>query len=264
MVHQGRYCSWAEQESPSPARASLRFAMWTLAAAFSAQFQSLGDKLHAATCQMLHGLEGNDHGLPWATGEVQLEQIQAWLLLAYYELIRMERDHGQRTAARVFRLVQLAHLHAVDAFNLSTDKDSNFDSHDLAATDDTWVIVEEKRRTFWLAFCFDRLLNAHDSLSFTLHEEVIYLRLPAPEASFRDAQLGQTEFLGAVWSLSHSPALDSGYCYFWDRVKPYGFNRVLETARLAGCRRTEANAALRGNRAGLKQYDSDVWSFAMP
>jgi hypothetical protein len=148
--------------------------MWTLAAAISTQFQSLSHRLYAATRQALQKLDGNDRDLPWTTGDIQLEEIQAWLLLAYYEFVRMERHHVLLTAARAFRLVQLTHLHAVDALNTPIQKDSQTGSPSTPESGDPMnAILEEKRRTFWLAFCLDRILNTHDSLTFTLQEEVV-------------------------------------------------------------------------------------------
>ncbi|KAJ0117911.1 hypothetical protein J7T55_014361 [Diaporthe amygdali] len=196
IIHKGRYFSWADQETPSLVRTSLRLAMWTLAAAISTQFQNLSHRLYAATRQALHKLDGNDRDLPWTTGDIQLEEIQAWLLLAYYEFVRMERHHVLLTAARAFRLVQLTQLHAVDALNTPTHKDSQVGSPgSLQSGDPSNALLEEKRRTFWLAFCFDRLLNAHDSLTFTLQEEVIYLNLPATETSFQKSQQSRKDLL---------------------------------------------------------------------
>jgi hypothetical protein len=155
--------------------------MWTLAAAISTQFQSLSHRLYAATRQALHKLDGNDRDLPWATGDIQLEEIQAWLLLAYYEFVRMERHHVLLTAARAFRLVQLTHLHAVDAVTTPIQKDPHTACGAPGTPesgDPLNAILEEKRRTFWLAFCLDRVLNAHDSLAFTLQEEVVSTQIP--------------------------------------------------------------------------------------
>lgn len=174
IIHKARYFSWADQDSPSLVRNALRLAMWTLAAAISTQFQNLSHRLYAATRHALHRLDGNDRDLPWTTGDIQLEEIQAWLLLAYYEFVRMERHHVLLTAARAFRLVQLTQLHSVDALNPSMQKDAHGCSPGSPEPGDPMnAILEEKRRTFWLAFCFDRFLNAHDSLTFTLQEEVV-------------------------------------------------------------------------------------------
>ncbi|KXH62208.1 hypothetical protein CSAL01_10593 [Colletotrichum salicis] len=201
IIHKERYFSWCSQPSPSQVRTSVRLAMWTIAAAMSAQFLNLSESLYGATRQALHALEGNDHDIPWMTGDIQLEEIQAWLLLAHYEFIRMESHHVLLTSARAFRLVQLAQLHAVDAGTMVTGKSSESASPTLSGTEKmSEATNEEKRRTFWAAFCFDRLLNSHDSLSFTLQEEVICLNLPAPEDCFQSlAPFAEVVVLSALY-----------------------------------------------------------------
>jgi len=74
--------------------------MWTIAGTVSAQFRNLSDTLYAETRRMLENLEASDHRLP---GNIQLEQIQAWLLLAHYEFLRMNEHQAMITAGRVFR-----------------------------------------------------------------------------------------------------------------------------------------------------------------
>ncbi|KAI1842232.1 hypothetical protein JX266_011517, partial [Neoarthrinium moseri] len=177
MIHKRSFFSWADQQEPSQARICLRFAMWTLAATLSVHFQDISHKLYIYTRKLLHRMDGNDQDLLWTTGEVHLEQIQAWLLIGHYELIRMEHNYALLTATRTSRLVQLANLHVIDAFSdldafrFPTDTDTTPFATSYIIPDNVWAIKEEKRRTFWVAFCFDRLINANDSLFFALHEE---------------------------------------------------------------------------------------------
>ncbi|KPM37797.1 hypothetical protein AK830_g8768 [Neonectria ditissima] len=165
MIHKRRFFSWADEDNTSPARSCLHLAMWTLAAAVSSQFQYLCDSLYASTRQKLYRLGGDDGELPWATPKTELEQVQAWLLLAYFEFLRMERHQVLLTATSTFRLAQLMRLHNVDVSDPPSDVGPG--------PDHVWAAAEEKRRTFWLAFGFNRLLSAQDGLSFTLQEEPI-------------------------------------------------------------------------------------------
>ncbi|KAI9148710.1 Salicylate synthase [Paramyrothecium foliicola] len=178
MIHKRNFFAWANHDNLPPARACLRFAAWTLSAALSAQFRSLGEKLYAHTKQLLFMMDGDNHDLFWTTGELHLEQIQAWLLIAYYEFVCIDYQQAHVTATRIFKLVQRAHLHMVDVFSESDTSDLLLKKIALPETpvsadpDDTRVLAEEKRRTFWVSYCFDRLINAHDSMFFTLHEEL--------------------------------------------------------------------------------------------
>lgn len=90
MIHKRRYLAWAGDENPSPARACLRAALRTVAAAMSASFRSLADALYATARRMLETQDVyGETGLPWVTrvrGQqepIEHERIQAWLLLAH-------------------------------------------------------------------------------------------------------------------------------------------------------------------------------------
>ena len=99
-MHKRRYFGWAGQENLPPARACLRSAMRTIAGTVSAQFRNLSDALYAETRRMLEDLEVSRH---CSLGNIELEQIQAWLLLAHYEFLRMHEHQAMITAGRVFR-----------------------------------------------------------------------------------------------------------------------------------------------------------------
>lgn len=141
--------------------------MRTVAAALSAQFRRLADALYVEASRLLRELDAVERVPP-------LEQIQALLLLAHYELLRMEESRAMVTAGRCFRLVQLSRLHDTDAYTteLSGSSLPNFAS------------AEERRRTFWVAYCFDRFLSSRHHWPLTLQEEAVFapLCLPAIEA----------------------------------------------------------------------------------
>ncbi|CAJ0543797.1 Ff.00g039310.m01.CDS01 [Fusarium sp. VM40] len=86
MIHKRRYLSWARLTDISPARQCLRMAMRALAAAMSSQFRSHGEELYLKARQLAEDLDASDLGLPWTDSEIKIEQTQAWLLLAHYEL----------------------------------------------------------------------------------------------------------------------------------------------------------------------------------
>ncbi|RMZ82268.1 hypothetical protein DV738_g1893, partial [Chaetothyriales sp. CBS 135597] len=158
MIHRRRYFAWAGQDSLTVAQTCLRLAMRTMAAAASAQYRGLVKVLYAETRRMLEAhvvtSEVAAVGELMACDSVPLEQIQAWLLLAHYESLRMDEQQAMLTARRAFRLVQMAHLYDVDA----ADDVPPPVPAEPELLDDSFVDAEEKRRTFWLAFTFDRFL----------------------------------------------------------------------------------------------------------
>jgi hypothetical protein len=68
------------------------------------------------------------------------------------------------TAGRAFRIIQLAKLHEIDRLN---DVSMNM------AHPEAWAEAEEKRRTYWLAYCLDRFLNISEEWPLSLHEEAV-------------------------------------------------------------------------------------------
>lgn len=198
MIHKRRFFAWASDDNVSPARCSLRSAMQTIASAMSSQFCVFADALYARTRHMLEAQSASDTGLPWMTrtiapnGRIEHERIQAWLLLAHYEFLRKPKHQAHLTAERTFRLLQLSRLVELDLYDgndpgtgsLNSFSSSSSPVHQLSP-DETWVEIEEKRRTLWAAFVLDRLTSMLNDRPAMLHEEIICTRLPMPEEDFQ-------------------------------------------------------------------------------
>ena len=169
MIHQRRYFAWAGQDNLSPARACLRSAMRTMAAAVSAQYRGVGDMLYAETQRLLDTqcpTPSPDSPRLGSNDRIPLEHIQAWLLLAHYESLRMDERRAMITAGRAFRLVQMARLYDVDATDDVPPGTADCEP------DERYAEAEERRRTFWVAFTFDRFLCARNEWPLTLQEEM--------------------------------------------------------------------------------------------
>ena len=155
ILHQRRYHSWSRQSSKTESRTCLQYAMWTMAASVSAQFQNVGDSLYRDTRRMLQVLEPKDTNIE----PTDIEQVQALILLAIYEFMRTDYRRGWMTAGRAFRLVQLMRLHEIDAPN-------------RIAIQMDWIEMEEKR-TFWMAYSLDRFISIRKGWPLTLNEQVV-------------------------------------------------------------------------------------------
>lgn len=164
IINERHYFSWAGQDRLEPARGCLRSAMHTMAAAMSSSFSSLSEALYAQTRQSLSDLDALD------TAAVQLEHIQAGLFVAHYECLRVCEHWAMLTAGRTFRLVQMSRLYDMDAALC-------FSATSMPVPDMTFSEAEERRRTVWLAFAFDRFLSTRDEWPLTLHEEMVSLSL---------------------------------------------------------------------------------------
>ncbi|KAJ5140774.1 hypothetical protein N7448_004182 [Penicillium atrosanguineum] len=228
IVHKQRYFSWALNQSPppTPAQACLRSSMHTIAAAVSSQFRGIEEALYAETRGMLESLDtrptpvSKKHRSRSASTNIQLEQIQSWLLLAQYEFLRKDEHQAMITAGRAFRLVQLARLFEVDSpmasFLGAGDLDDLNNLNDPSSPEgapEPFSKTEEKRRIFWMAYGLDRFLSWRNEWPLTLDEETItypdwdscltdtpqiHTRLPAPEANFQNNQPIQIDFLSDV------------------------------------------------------------------
>ncbi|KAK4184686.1 pyrimidine pathway regulatory protein 1 [Podospora australis] len=145
----------------------LQSSMWTLAMAFSSQFDGIRNLVYRETRQTLEALDMEEVDM----GSVRVEHVQAYLLLAFYEFARCQYRCAWITAGRAFRLVQLAKLHLLD-------------SGEHAARDEDPISREEKRRTFWVAYCLDHLLSIRNRCPLTLVEGIC-TRLPSPDLAFQ-------------------------------------------------------------------------------
>jgi hypothetical protein len=157
MLQKFRYLSWSKQLDKTKQKVCLQYAMWTLAASLSSQFQLLRTELYRETRQLLDALEmDNDE-----SGPKCIEQVQAWILLSIYEFMSHDYQRGLVSAGRAFRLVQLMRLYEIDG-NHATNLQGN------------WVDIESCRRTFWVAYTMDRFMGVHDNLPLTLSESTVY------------------------------------------------------------------------------------------
>ncbi|KAH8693294.1 fungal-specific transcription factor domain-containing protein [Talaromyces proteolyticus] len=243
MIHRRRYIAWAGQESVTPARACLQSAMRTMAAAMSVHWRHLADHFCLETRRLLETQWHHIRAI--STDEIQLEHIQAWLLLAYSERLRVGERQAMLTAGRAFRLLQMARLYDVDAPADSSSPVSPVATigthHEL---DDSFADAEEKRRTFWLAFSLDRFLCLRSEWPLTLQEEMIRTRLPAPEENFQNNQHICVSFLPEA-VMHNGPS----------NLSPFAECVVL--AALHGRCMTHRRACLYGgpNAPGTEQHD---------
>ncbi|KAL4934791.1 fungal-specific transcription factor domain-containing protein [Aspergillus oleicola] len=195
FIHKLRYFDMLEQCAPSESQVCLQLAVQTAAAVSTAQTLKPSDTLYAEASAALENVKidgpiGRARGAP-----VELEYIQAFLLIVYYEALRMPPHRYLLTAGRAFRLVQIARLHEVD---LETGRETPSREECLLATEseeEAFCRKEAQRRTFWAAYCFDRFFSIRHELPITLHDVATHTRLPAPEASFQDTNPVSMPFL---------------------------------------------------------------------
>lgn len=157
-MNEHRYYSWSHNCSKTDAQVCLQRTMWALATSSSAQPQLVGDMLYHSAVQGLDELEAKGN----SRQTIDIMQVQAWILLAFYEFMRVDFRRGWMSAGRAFRLIQLMRLNELDLLDTT-----------LTIPSMDWVDTEERRRTFWLAYSLDRFVSLSNGSSLTLSEQVM-------------------------------------------------------------------------------------------
>ena len=145
--------------------------MHTLAAAMSAPYRGVVNILYKKTCRLLEEFkQAGDKEISWSTSLefVPMKYIQAWLLLAHYESLRVNEWQAMLTAGYAFRLIRMARLHAIDA----PEKIAAHITFNYEPSED-WAATEERRQTFWVAYNLDCFLSWRGEWPLTLYEDMV-------------------------------------------------------------------------------------------
>ncbi|KAG0160806.1 hypothetical protein PDIDSM_8336 [Penicillium digitatum] len=212
ILQQGYYFSWAKQCSPSGSHLCLKYAVWTVAASLSPQFQHMRDGLYHDTRQMLETLESEEYHQEDA---FYTQQAQAWILVAVYEFMEKSFRRTWASTGRALRLVQLLKWNGIDSLEHLPD---------VSGTFYTVTETEEKRRTFWMAYCLDRLFCILSNSALTVDEHTITTRLPSSEVDFQTGTPSLSPFLSDVMMCTSDLTIQTpfGECIIfstlWGRV----------------------------------------------
>ncbi|KAL3492336.1 fungal-specific transcription factor domain-containing protein [Aspergillus germanicus] len=190
ILQRWRYHIWSKQHKKSEGQTCLQYAMWTVAASLSAQFRSLRESLYQETRRMLDALDSQTQR---ADPNGSIEQAQAWVLICVYEYMQLSPLQAWMSAGRCCRLVLGMRLYELDDPNnpvmVARDQETSLID---------WTGLEERRRTFWMAYSLDQFISFHNGLPFTLNEELIATRLPVPEEEFQAGHPAVTQYLSEV------------------------------------------------------------------
>ena len=168
-IHRRKYFTWVRQKQRSAGQIALQFAMRAVAAAVSPQYQPFSSMLSAESRLVLTEMDDN----VTCDSDTSIEQVQAWLLLAHWELLCKHEHQAMVTAGRAIRMAQLARLHDVDAWNAQVSTERSLFPSSPACPEESFVKAEEERRTFWLAYCFDRSCLMHRECPPSLQDESV-------------------------------------------------------------------------------------------
>lgn len=121
----------------------LQNAMWILAAALDPHADSYFSGNESALYEYTRAsLE--DEAVRTVEETTPIELAQAWILLAIYEITKVDYSRGQGTVSRCIKLVMSMRLHKIDNSQAATMSPLL-----------SWSEAEERRRTFWAAYMLD-------------------------------------------------------------------------------------------------------------
>jgi hypothetical protein len=159
IIHQYRFLAALNLSPNTRPPIALRYAMWTLAATVSGRYQNLHEPFYVRARKYAEQVEMSGHGEKVASTAL----TQAWILIGIYELKLMYYPRVWLSTGRAVRLAQMLGMHRLDGF-------SSCLKQTLSPPRD-WIEKEERRRTFWMAFCMDRYATVGTGWPTAIDEE---------------------------------------------------------------------------------------------
>ncbi|KAH7248948.1 fungal-specific transcription factor domain-containing protein [Fusarium redolens] len=128
-------------------------------------------------------LQDDDSG-DISESSISLGHVQARALISCFEAEHSMFAKASITLCSTIRAAHMLNLHQVDI----TRPDSCYHVD--------WIGVEERRRTWWTIFCYDRFTCATTGWPALIHDHNIRTRLPASDEAYANGQEEKTRFLG--------------------------------------------------------------------
>lgn len=180
MIHRPRFLASMDLAPHMRPPIALRYAMWTQVCSITPRYSQLLSHFYARARKYAEADEMRGHGESMIT----LAHAQAWALLTAFEFKMMYFPRAWMSCGRATRLTQMMGLHRQDGFGL--------DVKQCLPPPRDWTEREERRRTFWMAFCNDRYASIGTGWPMTIDEQDILTNLPASEEAFNRSHPEQT------------------------------------------------------------------------
>ncbi|KAH1627859.1 hypothetical protein KXX21_001015 [Aspergillus fumigatus] len=164
----------------------LQYMTWCHAASVSDKYSNL----HALFYQRARKYAELDEMKGFGESIVTLAHCQTWLLISTYEFKMMYFPRAWLSSGKATRLALMMGLNRLDGLGPEVKQS-------LPPPRD-WTEKEERRRTFWMAFCIDRYASAGTGWPVIIDERDIMTNLPASETSFVKSKPERTLRLSSV------------------------------------------------------------------
>jgi hypothetical protein len=180
MIHRPRFLASMDLAPHMRPPIALRYAMWTQVCSITPRYSQLTSHFYGRARKYAEADEMRGHGESMIT----LQHTQAWTLLCAFEFKMMYFPRAWMSCGRATRLAQMMGLHRQDGFGL--------DVKQCLPPPRDWTEREERRRTFWMAFCNDRYASIGTGWPMTIDELDILTNLPSTEEAFNTSKPEQT------------------------------------------------------------------------
>ncbi|KAJ9653433.1 hypothetical protein H2198_007381 [Neophaeococcomyces mojaviensis] len=202
MIHRPRFMASLNMSYNQRPPVCLRYIMWAHACAMIPQYKSSAEQFYQKSRKYLDQDEMKGHGESF----ISIQHAQAWTLVATYEFKTMYFPRAWMSCGRATRMAQLMGLHRQDRVGL--------DVKQTMPPPKDWIEREERRRTFWMAFCQDRYASIGTGWPMAIDERDILTNLPASDEAFLTGHAEPTPALPDVMAGEGCSGLSSfaGVC----------------------------------------------------
>lgn len=176
IIHRPRYLAAMNLAPHMRPPVCLRYIMWCLAASVTDKYDALQEHFYHRARKYAQMDEMKGHG----ESTITLAHCQTWILMGTYEFKQMYFPRAWLSAGRAVRLAQMMQLHRMDGVGL--------DVKQCLPPPKDWTEREERRRTFWMAFCIDRYASIGTGWPMTIDERDIMTNMPANEEAFEKSK----------------------------------------------------------------------------
>ncbi|KAK7924173.1 hypothetical protein PG985_006227 [Apiospora marii] len=183
MMHKYRYLAAMNLAPNQRPPVALRYAMWTLACSVAEKYAGMMDLFYQRARKYVEA----DYIKGYGEHMISVAHAQTHILLASYEFKMMYFPRAWMSTGSAARLSQMIGLHRLDG--------SGLDVKQCLPPPRDWTEREERRRTFWMAFCQDRYASIGTGWPMTFDERDIMTDLPASEDAFEMSRPEKTSTL---------------------------------------------------------------------
>lgn len=183
MVHKYRYYASMNLAPDRRPPICLRYIMWCHAASITDKYMHHQDIFYRRARKYIEADEMKGQGEAF----VSLAHAQTWTLICAYEFKMMYFPRAWMSVGRAARMVLMMGLNRVDGVGMDVKQS-------LPPPRD-WTEREERRRTFWMAYCVDRYASIGTGWPTAIDERDIMTCLPASEEAYESSTPQKTPTL---------------------------------------------------------------------